>query len=149
MIQDRKATPANSRYISTTDPDAAVTRHGNEKSKLRYKTHRAMDSKHEVITATKITPGAIDDVNVLKEMIEAHEQNTENKVDTAVGDSKYGTSDNFLLLYDSGIKVHAIFISLFRSTELQGLNPVEKILADAKILLGATQKEQFTFKLAA
>jgi hypothetical protein len=40
-------------------------------------------------------------------------------------------------------------MSLFRSAELQGLNPVEKILADTKILVGATQKENFTFKLAA
>jgi hypothetical protein len=100
------ATPANSRYISTTDPDATVTRHGNGKSKLRYKTHRAMDSKHEVITATKVTSGSIDDAHMLKEMIEAHEQNTENKVDTAVGDSKYGTIDNFVLLHDLGIKAH-------------------------------------------
>jgi transposase len=105
-IKDRKATPANSRYISTTDPDATVTRHGNGKSKLRYKTHRAMDSKHEVITATKVTSGSIDDAHMLKEMIEAHEQNTENKVDTAVGDSKYGTIDNFVLLHDLGIKAH-------------------------------------------
>ncbi|MFH1672301.1 MAG: IS66 family transposase [Pseudomonadota bacterium] len=50
---------------------------------------------------------------------------------------------------DQGAEAHAIFMSLFRSAELQGLNPVEKILADAKILLGATQKEKFTFKLAA
>lgn len=105
-IKDRKPTPANSRYISTTDPDATVTRHGNGKSKLRYKTHRAMDSKHEVITATKVTPGSIDDAHMLKEMIEAHEQNTENKIDTAVGDSKYGTIDNFVLLHDLGIKAH-------------------------------------------
>jgi len=40
-------------------------------------------------------------------------------------------------------------MSLFRSAELQSLNPAEKTLADVKILLGATQKEKFTFKLAA
>lgn len=105
-IEDEKTTPANSRYISTTDPDAAVTRHGEGKSKLRYKTHRAVDAKHEVITATKVTPGSVDDAHVLKEMIETHEQNTQKRVDTAVGDSKYGTIDNFLLLHDSGIKAH-------------------------------------------
>ena len=33
-----KTTPANSRYISMSDPDASVTRHSGEKSKLRYKT---------------------------------------------------------------------------------------------------------------
>jgi len=105
-IEDGKTTPANTRFISTTDPDASVTRHGNGKSKLRYKTHRAVDAKHEVITATKVTPGSVDDAHVLEEMIETHEQNTQKSVDTAVGDSKYGTIENFLLLHDLGIKAH-------------------------------------------
>jgi len=105
-IKAAKQTPADNRYISTTDPDASVTRHGGGKSKLRYKTHRAVDAKHEVITATKITPGSVDDGHVLEEMIELHEKNTEKKVKTAVADSKYGNMDNFLLLHDSGVKAH-------------------------------------------
>jgi len=56
-----QTTPANSRYISTTDPDASPTRHSGRKSKLRYETHRAVDPTHEGITATHITPGAVDD----------------------------------------------------------------------------------------
>jgi len=72
----QKSTPANSRYISSTDPDASVTRHSGGKSKLRYKTHRAVDPKHEVITATKITAGSVDDGNVFKEMINIHQKNT-------------------------------------------------------------------------
>ena len=105
-LEVQKTTPANTRFISTTDPDASVTRHSSGKSKLRYKTHRAVDERCEVITATKITPGSVDDSYVLKEMIETHEQNTQKKVDTAVGDSKYGTIDNFLLCHDLGIKAH-------------------------------------------
>jgi transposase len=103
---DQRTTPANNRYISTTDPDASVVRQGQGKSKLRYKTHRGVDPKHEVITATKITPGCVDEGKVLKEIIETHEQNTEKKVDTAVADSRYGKIDNFLLCHDSGIKAH-------------------------------------------
>ena len=105
-IKTNKHTPADSRYISSTDPDASVTRHSGGKSKLRYKTHRAVDAKHEVITATKITPGSMEDGHVLKETIELHEKNTEKKVDTVVADSKYGTMDNFLHCRDSGIKAH-------------------------------------------
>lgn len=48
-----------------------------------------------------------------------------------------------------GAETHAIFMSLFRSAELQGLNPVDKVLADAKTMIGRTQKENSTFKLAA
>ncbi len=105
-IEASKTTPADKRYISTTDPDASVTRHRGSKSKVRYKTHRAVDEKHEIITATKVTAGSVDDGHVLDDMIDAHERNTDRKVKTAVGDSKYGTIDNFLLCRDRKIKVH-------------------------------------------
>jgi transposase len=92
----QKATCVNSRYISTTDPDASVIRQGSGKSKLRYKTHRGVDPRCEVITATKVTPGSQDEGKLLKEMIDAHEYNTQETVDTVVADSKYGKIDNFL-----------------------------------------------------
>ena len=102
----QKTTPANARFISTTDPDTSVTRHSGGKSKLRYKTHRAVDPEHEVITSTKVTPGSTDDGDVLEEMVESHEHNTQSKVDTVVADSKYGKIDNFLQCYDLDIKAH-------------------------------------------
>jgi transposase len=105
-VADKKTTPANSRYVSTTDPDASVTRHGSGRSKLRYKTHRGVDPKHEVITTTKVTAGSRDDGEFLEEMIESHENNTQKSVDTVAADSKYGTIDNFLLSYDRGMKAH-------------------------------------------
>ena len=105
-IKAEKKPPADSRYISTTDPDASVTRHGKDKSTLRYKTHRGVDEKHEVITATKVTPGSVDDGHVLEDMIEAHEKNTQQKLETAVADSKYGTIENFLLCHDRKLKAH-------------------------------------------
>jgi len=101
-----KTSPANARFISTTDPDASITRHSGGKSKLRYKTHRAVDPKNEVITATKITPGSTDDGDMLEQMLVEHEQNTENGPDTVVADSKYGKIDNFLLCHDLAIKAH-------------------------------------------
>ena len=105
-ITATKKTTANSRHISTTDPDASVTRHGKEKSKLRYKTHRAVDEKHEVITATKVSPGSVDDGHVLEDMIDAHEHNIQRRLATAVADSKYGTKDNYLLCHNRKVKAH-------------------------------------------
>lgn len=105
-LQVPKTTPANARFISTTDPDASVTRYSGGKSKLRYKTHRAVDPEHEVITATKVTPGSTDDGDMLEEMIESHEHNTQSKVGTVVADSKYGKIDNFLRCYDLDKKAH-------------------------------------------
>jgi len=101
-----KTSAANSRYVSTSDSDASVTRHGKGKSKLRYKTHRAVDEKHEIITATKVTPGSVDEGDLLEEMIESHEHNTQKSVDTVVADSRYGKMDNFLQCSDLGIKAH-------------------------------------------
>jgi len=105
-IKAAKQAPSDKRYMSSTDPDASVSRHGGGKSKLRYKTHRAVNGKHEVITATKNAPRSVDDGHVLEEMIVLHEKNTEKKVETAVADNKYGNMENFLLLHDLGVKAH-------------------------------------------
>ena len=96
----------NSRYISTTDPDASVTRRGNGKSKLRYKTHRTVDARNEIITGTKMTAGSTDDAHVLNDMIEIHEENTKKNAEVVIGDSKYGTIDNYLLCKELGKKAH-------------------------------------------
>ena len=105
-LEAPKSTPANSRFVSTTDPDASVTRHGKGKSKLRYKTHRAVDPKNEIITATQVTPGSTDDGDLLEEMLNSHEHNTRKRPDTAVADSKYGKIDNFMMCHDQGVKAH-------------------------------------------
>jgi transposase len=105
-LTTEKTTPANSRYISSTDPDASVTRHSSGTLKLRYKTHRAVDPLNEVITATAITPGSVDDGEMLKEMIDTHKDNTHTDLDTVVADSRYGTIENFLLCHDLGVKAH-------------------------------------------
>ena len=48
-----------------------------------------------------------------------------------------------------GAEAHAIFMTLFRSDELQGLNPVETALHLAKKMLEAAREETISFKLAA
>ena len=130
-IKASKKTPADHRYISTTDPDASVTRHGGGKSKLRYKTHRGIDEKHEIITATKVTPGAVDDGHVLQDVIETHEQNTQTKLETAVADSKYGTIENFLECHDRDVKAH--------------IPSIEETHKDSGRRKGIFQKEAFSY----
>jgi transposase len=101
-----KSGAANSKYISTTDPDASVTRRGKGKSKLKYQTHRGVDPKSEVITATEVTPGEVHESHCLESLIDTHEKNTEATVETAVADSKYGTIENYLTCQDREIKAH-------------------------------------------
>ena len=94
----------NSRYISSTDPDAAIVNRG--KPKLSYQVHRAVDERCEVITATEATPGDINEAHRMMSLVEQHEATTGVTVETVVADSKYGTIDNFLACHDRGIQAH-------------------------------------------
>jgi transposase/uncharacterized protein (UPF0179 family) len=101
-----KSGAANKKYISTTDPDASVSRRGKGKSKLEYQLHRGVDSKSEIITATEVTPGEVHEAHRMQSLIDSHEKNTGATVEVAIGDSKYGTSDNYLSCHDRDIKAH-------------------------------------------
>jgi IS5 family transposase len=95
---------ANKRYISSTDPDAAIVRRG--RPKLRYQVHRSVDEQHEIITATDATPGDVNEAHLLNELLKQHHDNTDKTAQTVVADSKYGTIDNFLACHDQGIAAH-------------------------------------------
>lgn len=94
----------NRRYISSTDPDAAIVH--REKFKLSYKVHRAVDGKHEIITATEATRGDVNEAHLMFPLLEKHHTTTEIEAKTVVADSKYGTIDNFLACHDLGIQAH-------------------------------------------
>lgn len=94
----------NSRYISTTDPDAAIVNRG--KPKLSYQVHRAVDERSEVITATDAAPGDVNEAHLMLPLLEQHETTTGVKTETVVADSKYGTIDNFLACHDRGLQAH-------------------------------------------
>ncbi len=113
-----KSGAANQKYISTTDPDASVTRRGKGKSKLKYQVHRSVDQKREVITATDVTPGEVHESHRLESLVDTHEKNTETTVETVVADSKYGSIENYLACRDRGIKAH--FSSLEESQKGTG-----------------------------
>jgi hypothetical protein len=94
----------NSRYISSTDPDAAIVNRG--KPKLMYQVHRAVDGKNEVITATDATAGDVNKAHLMLPLLKQHEATTGSKAETVVADSNYGAIDNFLACHDRGIKAH-------------------------------------------
>jgi IS5 family transposase len=97
---------ANRKYISTADPDASVVRQGKGGAKLRYKIHRGVEGKNEIITATEVTPGEVNEAHRLTSLIERHQETTGHKVDTVIADSKYGIVENYLACHDRGIKAH-------------------------------------------
>lgn len=95
----------NNRYVSTTDPDASIVRRGS-KPRLLYQAHRAVDSAYEVITATAVMRGEVNEGHLMTQMIDTHQLNTHKAVTTVVGDSQYGTAENYLSCCDRGIKAH-------------------------------------------
>ena len=94
----------NGRYISSTDPDAAIVNRG--KAKLSYQVHRAVDGQKEIITATDVTPGDVNEAHLMLPLLKKHHETTGIKAEAVVADSKYGTIDNFLACHDVGIRAH-------------------------------------------
>jgi len=103
---DRRYSVVNRKLRSTTDPDASVIRQGRGTPKLTYKVHRAVDEKAEIITATEVTPGSINEAHRLTSLIDTHQKNTDMLVETVIADTKYGTIENYLACHDRQIKAH-------------------------------------------
>jgi len=83
-----------------------VTRQGAGKRKLQYKTHRSVDAKAEIITATEVTPGEVNEAHLLSALVAMHQDNTQATVETVIADTKYGTADNYLTCCDLEINAH-------------------------------------------
>jgi transposase len=116
----RRYVKENSRYISTTDPDAAIVNRG--KPKLSYQVHRAVDGRSKVITAMETTPGDVNEAHEIISLLESHQFNTGIKADTVVADSKYGTVDNFLACYDRGVEAHMPDLQESTAKRIEKLN---------------------------
>ena len=93
--------------VSATDPDAAVARKmKGDPPRLRYKNHRAVDDQCGVITAMETTAGNVPENQKLMPLVEQHERNTKQEVDTIVADAQYGTNDNFAECQQRQIRSH-------------------------------------------
>jgi transposase len=97
----------NKGLLNTTDPDAAIVRKGKDgRPRARYKTHRAVDDAHGVITATETTSGDVEENAKLVDLVDQHERNTADVVETVVADNQYGTAENFRACNQRGIRSH-------------------------------------------
>jgi len=96
----------NKTHLSTTDPDASLVSKGKAGSQLSFKVNRAVDEKAEVITATTVTSGAVNEGHLLPGLVDQHTENTARQVEVVVADSQYGTVKNYLECHDRGLKGH-------------------------------------------
>jgi transposase len=123
----------NSRVVSTTDPDAAVVRHGKDKPRPRYKQHRAVDDAHGVVTAVETTPGDVKENGQLLDLAQQHARNTGCDVETIVADSQYGTAENFADCRQRGIRSHMADLAL----KCQGTGRRKGIFPDTQFVYDA------------
>jgi len=104
--KDQGDQAVNSTYLSATDPDASIVTQGKVHNQLSYKIHRAVDEQSEIITATEVSPGAVNEGHLLAALIDQHAQNTLHNPEVVVADSQYGTSENYLECHDRNIAAH-------------------------------------------
>ena len=123
----------NRRFGSTTDPDASLVRQGGLKSQLRYKTHRAVDDAHEVITAVETTTGAVDEATQLLGLIEAHQDTTGQGVRTVIADARYGNVSNLIGCQKARIRAHVKLLgeSIRGKGRSEGIYDEEQFIYDA------------------
>ena len=124
----------NRQFRSTTDPDATLVRHAGLKSRLRYKTHRAVDDAHEIITAVETTTGAVDEASQLMGLIEAHEDTTDQAVRTVIADARYGNVSNLISCQKAGIEAHVKLLgeSIRGKGRSEGIYSDERFSYDAQ-----------------
>jgi transposase len=96
----------NDWLVSPVDPDAATTTRKKRGTTLGYRDHRLVDDKHGLILSTLATPADTDDGSMLKELLKRQEQYTQTTPREVVGDSMYGTKENYEQLGRRKIKAY-------------------------------------------
>ena len=105
--EPRSPKAVNATHVSTTDPDATLARGGNSpRSELAYKHHRVVDDAQGVITAVQTTTGDAGDAKALAPLVDQHQQHTNLKVATVIGDQHYGSAANYRFCQARGIQSH-------------------------------------------
>jgi hypothetical protein len=103
----RKPAASKETRFSTTDMDTAVVRKGQgDGARPRYKNHRVVDDRFGVITGTETTAGDVAENAKLMDLVQQHEENTAQAVETVVADAQYGTNENFAACHERGIRSH-------------------------------------------
>lgn len=120
--------PVNRQFGSLSDPDATLVRRSGIGNRPRYKTHRAVDDAHEIITAVETTTGIVDEGARLFALVEAHEDITAQRVKTVIGDARYGNINNLLECQKRRIRPHLRLLgdTYTKKTLSQGLYPEER-----------------------
>jgi len=100
-----KPVKLNDRLVSPVDPDAATSTRKKGGTTLGYRDHRLVDDQHGVIVSTIATPADVDDGAMLPELLDESSRRAIAPVEI-VGDSMYGTIDNYQMCREQNIKAY-------------------------------------------
>jgi len=93
--------------VSRTDPDAAPMRRPDARAKLGYHTHYVVDAgKARIILAALVTPASITDNMPMLDLVHWVRFRWQLKPKIAVGDTRYGTTENIAGLERNGIRAY-------------------------------------------
>jgi IS5 family transposase len=96
----------NERVVSPVDPDAATSTRKAGGTMLGYRDHRLVDDKQGIILATVATAADADDGAMLGELLARQSEYLELQPSEVVGDSMYGTLNNYAELKRRKIKAY-------------------------------------------
>lgn len=89
----------NERLVSPSDPDAQLVRHKNQKARLAYKGHVAVDGgPARIVTACDLTGGAFAEEHLMWSLLSKHEIVTGTRLKGVSADRRYSTADNYRFL---------------------------------------------------
>ena len=120
----RKKHKSNIDYMSSTDRESSYVYRPGKGRLFSYKDHVTVDSHGRVITAVVVTPGAVAEDHMLKELLNRQPL----PVQEVCGDSRYGSAYNYALCLRRGIKPS---IPKRSSPKKKNLIPTEKFQYDA------------------
>jgi transposase len=123
---------------------------GRRKMKLYARLDQLIESPRQDKDVNRLVKRLIRHRNELFTFLEyegvsAYNNHAERQMRTPVKTRKISQQNRS----DRGAQAHAILMSLFSSAELQGLNPVEKVLGDIRAILSSTEKQNISVKKAA
>lgn len=96
----------NTNSVSVFSKQAQWCARVGESARPRYHHHRVVDDAHAVITAIETTPGTIAENKKLLDLVEQHNQNTQQQAAVVVADHKYGTVENYVACQQLGLETH-------------------------------------------
>lgn len=124
--------PVNATHFSPTDPQATLVKRGGA-SQLYYKSHRGIDDAYGVITAVVTSTGIAPDGPHLPALVAQHQSYTGCRLEACIGDSHYGTAENYRLGQKQGWQTHLAPANA--QSEAKGFFPVSHFAYD-----GATDR---------